>query len=236
MSGQRRSHFFLPKFAEHRKTGAPPGALTGAGSRNRTHDQRFTKPLLYQLSYAGASLDFTRANAAQAKIGNAAPTSATQGTPREDRDNAWPTQRCGPLASRNASRWHRSPASLAGAPANTPLRPDQVVHHNFVGEKRRTRPAALRPHPGRRTRARQTTRRRSGNRTRTCRNLRAQRRALHHLMICRCGGRAFALPRGFADSLLRKSRSSAAPTSASAGAVAVASEAPESRATVNAKP
>jgi hypothetical protein len=26
----------------------------GAGSRNRTHDQRFTKPLLYQLSYAGA--------------------------------------------------------------------------------------------------------------------------------------------------------------------------------------
>jgi hypothetical protein len=25
----------------------------GAGSRNRTHDQRFTKPLLYQLSYAG---------------------------------------------------------------------------------------------------------------------------------------------------------------------------------------
>jgi hypothetical protein len=44
---------FLPKFAEHRKTGAPPGALTGAGSRNRTHDQRFTKPLLYQLSYAG---------------------------------------------------------------------------------------------------------------------------------------------------------------------------------------
>ena len=34
---------------------APRGALTGAGSRNRTHDQRFTKPLLYQLSYAGAS-------------------------------------------------------------------------------------------------------------------------------------------------------------------------------------
>ena len=26
----------------------------GAGSRIRTHDQRFTKPLLYQLSYAGA--------------------------------------------------------------------------------------------------------------------------------------------------------------------------------------
>jgi hypothetical protein len=25
----------------------------GAGSRNRTHDQRFTKPLLYHLSYAG---------------------------------------------------------------------------------------------------------------------------------------------------------------------------------------
>ena len=25
----------------------------GAGSRTRTHDQRFTKPLLYQLSYAG---------------------------------------------------------------------------------------------------------------------------------------------------------------------------------------
>jgi hypothetical protein len=30
-----------------------PG-IFGAGSRNRTHDQRFTKPLLYQLSYAGA--------------------------------------------------------------------------------------------------------------------------------------------------------------------------------------
>src|SRR5207245_4566482 len=27
--------------------------IIGAGSRNRTHDQRFTKPLLYQLSYAG---------------------------------------------------------------------------------------------------------------------------------------------------------------------------------------
>ena len=27
--------------------------MIGAGSRNRTHDQRFTKPLLYQLSYAG---------------------------------------------------------------------------------------------------------------------------------------------------------------------------------------
>jgi hypothetical protein len=27
--------------------------VVGAGSRNRTHDQRFTKPLLYQLSYAG---------------------------------------------------------------------------------------------------------------------------------------------------------------------------------------
>jgi hypothetical protein len=26
----------------------------GAGSRNRTRDLRFTKPLLYQLSYAGA--------------------------------------------------------------------------------------------------------------------------------------------------------------------------------------
>jgi hypothetical protein len=36
----------------------------GAGSRNRTHDQRFTKPLLYQLSYAGLSRDFTRAEAA----------------------------------------------------------------------------------------------------------------------------------------------------------------------------
>ena len=29
----------------------------GAGSRNRTHDQRFTKPLLYQLSYAGPARD-----------------------------------------------------------------------------------------------------------------------------------------------------------------------------------
>ena len=29
------------------------GLEFGAGSRNRTHDQRFTKPLLYQLSYAG---------------------------------------------------------------------------------------------------------------------------------------------------------------------------------------
>src|SRR5437016_13605910 len=28
----------------------------GAGSRIRTHDQRFTKPLLYHLSYAGALL------------------------------------------------------------------------------------------------------------------------------------------------------------------------------------
>ena len=32
---------------------APKGRDRGAGSRNRTHDQRFTKPLLYQLSYAG---------------------------------------------------------------------------------------------------------------------------------------------------------------------------------------
>src|SRR5262245_26959960 len=31
----------------------PKGRDRGAGSRNRTHDQRFTKPLLYQLSYAG---------------------------------------------------------------------------------------------------------------------------------------------------------------------------------------
>src|SRR5438552_3835731 len=30
---------------------------SGAGSRNRTHDQRFTKPLLYQLSYAGPARD-----------------------------------------------------------------------------------------------------------------------------------------------------------------------------------
>ena len=36
---------------------------SGAGSRNRTHDQRFTKPLLYQLSYAGISVDCSvRAN------------------------------------------------------------------------------------------------------------------------------------------------------------------------------
>ena len=28
----------------------------GAGSRSRTHDLRFTKPLLYQLSYAGPAL------------------------------------------------------------------------------------------------------------------------------------------------------------------------------------
>ncbi len=41
----------------------------GAGSRNRTHDQRFTKPLLYQLSYAGLAGDFTRAGGAEATIG-----------------------------------------------------------------------------------------------------------------------------------------------------------------------
>ena len=47
------------KFVHHgaeMKT-APRGGRhceVGAGSRNRTHDQRFTKPLLYQLSYAGA--------------------------------------------------------------------------------------------------------------------------------------------------------------------------------------
>ena len=38
------------------KNGSGQGAAIlefGAGSRNRTHDQRFTKPLLYQLSYAG---------------------------------------------------------------------------------------------------------------------------------------------------------------------------------------
>ena len=29
---------------------------SGAGSRSRTHDLRFTKPLLYQLSYAGPAL------------------------------------------------------------------------------------------------------------------------------------------------------------------------------------
>jgi hypothetical protein len=40
----------------------------GAGSRNRTHDQRFTKPLLYQLSYAGRVRDFTRADAAEVAI------------------------------------------------------------------------------------------------------------------------------------------------------------------------
>jgi hypothetical protein len=34
---------------------ASKGRDRGAGSRNRTHDQRFTKPLLYQLSYAGLS-------------------------------------------------------------------------------------------------------------------------------------------------------------------------------------
>jgi hypothetical protein len=38
------------------------GRDDGAGSRNRTHDQRFTKPLLYQLSYAGDVGDSTRAD------------------------------------------------------------------------------------------------------------------------------------------------------------------------------
>jgi hypothetical protein len=41
----------LPKTSE-----APEQVvIIGAGSRNRTHDQRFTKPLLYQLSYAGVA-------------------------------------------------------------------------------------------------------------------------------------------------------------------------------------
>jgi hypothetical protein len=40
----------------------------GAGSRNRTHDQRFTKPLLYQLSYAGYADDFTRDRAVKVTI------------------------------------------------------------------------------------------------------------------------------------------------------------------------
>ncbi len=57
------------EFVPAPKIGAPPGARTGAGSRNRTHDQRFTKPLLYQLSYAGAGSDFTRAAAAEVTIG-----------------------------------------------------------------------------------------------------------------------------------------------------------------------
>ena len=35
----------------------------GAGSRNRTHDQRFTKPLLYQLSYAGLQAESPRETA-----------------------------------------------------------------------------------------------------------------------------------------------------------------------------
>src|SRR5215471_19302079 len=43
---------------------ATGGDGLGAGSRNRTHDQRFTKPLLYQLSYAGLFRNSTRARAA----------------------------------------------------------------------------------------------------------------------------------------------------------------------------
>src|SRR5215470_12421575 len=43
---------------------ASKGRDRGAGSRNRTHDQRFTKPLLYQLSYAGLFRNSTRARAA----------------------------------------------------------------------------------------------------------------------------------------------------------------------------
>ena len=40
----------------------------GAGSRNRTHDQRFTKPLLYQLSYAGALSADCASHAAQPEV------------------------------------------------------------------------------------------------------------------------------------------------------------------------
>src|SRR5215467_1826421 len=49
-------------------------AAFGAGSRNRTHDQRFTKPLLYQLSYAGPGNDV----AIIATLGGATPVAILQ--------------------------------------------------------------------------------------------------------------------------------------------------------------
>ncbi len=36
------------------------GFLYGAGRGVRTHDLRFTKPLLYQLSYAGKQVSFEK--------------------------------------------------------------------------------------------------------------------------------------------------------------------------------
>ena len=53
------------------------GCGVGAGSRNRTHDQRFTKPLLYQLSYAGDARDSTRAGAERVAIGRKESTPTT---------------------------------------------------------------------------------------------------------------------------------------------------------------
>jgi hypothetical protein len=63
-----RSHAVL-RVRRVQKLDTPTRELyLGAGSRNRTHDQRFTKPLLYQLSYAGCVCDFTRASAAGVTI------------------------------------------------------------------------------------------------------------------------------------------------------------------------
>ena len=233
MNGRRRSHLFAEIRRTPKAIGAPPGALTGAGSRSRTHDQRFTKPLLYQLSYAGASLDFTRAFAAKAKIGAATPSSAARKTPREDGrsdgDNAWPTQRSGRLASRRSARCHRSPADSAGTPTSAAFRPVHFVHHNFEATLRAPS-ASVRTQPLKAGTGAQNRRRRRED------SSRAPIASSRYLMICRCGGRAFALPRGFTDSLLRTSRSKAAPMSVSGGAVAEASEATGSFATVNAKP
>lgn len=57
----------------------------GAGSRNRTHDQRFTKPLLYQLSYAGYARDFTRAGTGGATTGAKTARPVPRGPPRDPR-------------------------------------------------------------------------------------------------------------------------------------------------------
>ena len=41
------------------------GQVDGAGARNRTRDLRFTKPLLYQLSYTGLREIIARAPASE---------------------------------------------------------------------------------------------------------------------------------------------------------------------------
>ena len=229
----RRSHLFTDIRRAPNDPGAPPGALTDAGSRNRTHDQRFTKPLLYQLSYAGASLDFTRANAAKANIRGVMSTSATHRRRRRDRaiwsDNKWPTLRCVTDAARKSRRLACCPASASSRHANAAFRPVQLVHHNF--SRRALEQSHRQPASG----SEPQSARRAARHEAAQPKRRAPMGASRYLMICRCEGRAFALPRCFAASVLRTSRSSVLPMSVS-GAVAEASEATGSRVLANAKP